>query len=172
MKMIRPILLLILVSVSGVLTSVAGQTNLPNTVPSSPVPRATSTPPATISAVPSSLQDPVLYAQILAKLGAETMRADFAERKAADLATNRDEWKETARLNGLRADTLQISLDARSKEATELRVAQGFMTTSLQDYRDKVKDLTYENKQLRASRKWYLTVGAVVGGVIAVAVMK
>ena len=120
-------------------------------------------------AVPEILKNPVLLQQILSKLSAETDRANSAERQVADLKVNVEDWKKAAQAQEIRAKTLDEALAARREEAIQLRTANGFIMTSLGEYKSEVSDLRKENDRLRASRKWYLIGGAVIGGGISVA---
>lgn len=122
--------------------------------------------------VPEILKDPVLLATILAKLQAETLRADSKTAEVEDLKKNREEWKKVAELEKARGDELAKAERARGEEAASLRVAEGFLRQSVTEYKQETADLRRENDRLRASRKWYGLGGMVLGAATTFALYK
>lgn len=161
-KGIRTLSILICLIASAAAISVAGQTPSRPMDLTLPVPAAT--PPFSApTSVPEVLKDPVLLAQILAKLQAETLRADSKSAEVEDLKKNRDEYKKTADLERARGDELAKAERARSEEAASLRMAETFLRQSVDEYKTETADLRREVDRLRGSRKWYALGGAALG---------
>lgn len=175
MKTIRISLLLILLVASVAVTFARDPTDSPPTAQNLPVPSAT--PPVSVQTpatptIPEVLKNPILLAQILAKLTQETSRADSAEALARSAATNRDEWKAIADKEKLRGDTLDQALQAKKEEAIELRLSKQYLTQSLTEYKDEVSSLRSDVDKYRKRQKILFGAGVVVGAGGTFAILK
>jgi hypothetical protein len=121
-----------------------------------PVP--TPTPPVT-----PDVFTPQLIAQMQAKLLQETARADAAEKKAADEAQLKEEWKVIADKEKARGDKLEEANKNRQEESTELRASRDLLRTSVNEYKEEVKDLRRDLERARSAQKWWGAGGLVLG---------
>lgn len=133
----------------------------------SAVPMPAPTPPVNPNpSIPSQLQDPLLIANILAELKAESARANEAEKHASDLAASRDEWKGIADKEAKRADALEKADIQRQEEAKNLRDANTVLKQSNVEYKSELDSTRKDLDRAKSSRPWWAAGGAVMGYVV------
>lgn len=137
-----------------------------------PVPAATPLSSVDLPAIPEILKNPQLLQMILAKLEAETQRAEAANWALAETAASRDEWKAIADKERARAEVLQTSIAARVEESAELRAANGYLRQSVAEYKAELTATRSALEKARSARKWYAVVGAGLGAAGAAAILR
>lgn len=166
MKLPRSSLILTFLLVIAAAICVNGQTVSPT--PTQPSPSTVETPtknaqPSVDDAVPNVLKDPVLLQKILARAEYDRTRADAAERAAAEWKEQALKWQIALKASSEENERLRAANTKLELSYTEQRAANGYLQTSVNDYKSEISDLRRDNERLRSRQKYLLLGGAVVG---------